>query len=41
MALTQDLSQVLEGLTFKIQGAYDIHSLFNERRYIQPPLYRH
>jgi len=40
MALTQDLSQVLEGLTFKIQGAYDIHSLFNERRYIQPPLYQ-
>lgn len=40
MALSQDLSKVLKGLKFKMQGAYDIHSYFNERRYIQPALYQ-
>ncbi|SHF93783.1 TonB-linked outer membrane protein, SusC/RagA family [Mariniphaga anaerophila] len=39
LALNQDLSFVTEGLKFKIQGAYDIHSFFNERRSIQPALY--
>lgn len=40
MALSQDLSKVLTGLKFKMQGAYDIHSYFNERRFIQPALYQ-
>lgn len=40
MALSQDLSKVLKGLKFKMQGAYDIHSYFNERRFIQPALYQ-
>lgn len=39
LALNQDLSSVLKGLNFKVQGAYDIHSFFNERRSIQPALY--
>lgn len=39
LALNQDLSSVLEGLKFRVQGAYDIHSYFSERRYIQPALY--
>ncbi len=40
LAVNQDLSQVLEGLKFRIQGAYDIHSFFEERRRIQPALYQ-
>lgn len=40
MALSQDMSKVLKGLKFKMQGAYDIHSYFNERRFIQPALYQ-
>lgn len=40
MALSQDLSKVLKGLKFKMQGAYDIHSYFHERRFIQPALYQ-
>ena len=40
MALTQDLKSILDGLTLKIQGAYDINSIFGERRYIQPALYQ-
>ncbi len=39
LALSQDLSSLLDGLKFRIQGAYDIHSFFSERRYIQPSLY--
>jgi len=39
LALNQDLSAITDGLKFRIQGAYDIHSFFNERRSIQPALY--
>lgn len=39
LALNQDLSSVLDGLKFRVQGAYDIHSFFKERRSIQPALY--
>lgn len=39
LALNQDLASVLDGLKFRVQGAYDIHSFFNERRFIQPALY--
>jgi TonB-linked SusC/RagA family outer membrane protein len=40
MALNQDLSVLLEGLKFKVQGSYDIYSWFNETRFIQPALYK-
>jgi TonB-linked SusC/RagA family outer membrane protein len=40
LALSQDLSMLLDGLKFKMQGAYDIQTSFNERRYIQPDLHR-
>lgn len=39
LALNQDLSGVLDGLKFRVQGAYDINSYFSERRRIQPALY--
>ncbi|MDO5570489.1 MAG: TonB-dependent receptor [Bacteroidales bacterium] len=39
LALEQDLSMFLDGLKVKIQGAYDISSYFDERRYISPALY--
>ncbi|MFV0589857.1 MAG: SusC/RagA family TonB-linked outer membrane protein [Draconibacterium sp.] len=39
LALNQDLSALLDGLKFRVQGAYDIHSYFSERRSIQPALY--
>lgn len=39
LALNQDLSGVLDGLKFRVQGAYDIYSYFNERRRVQPALY--
>lgn len=39
IAIDQDLSMILDGLKVKLQGAYDITSMFNERRYIQPALY--
>ena len=39
LALSQDLSSVLDGLKLRAQGAYDVHNYFYERRYIQPPLY--
>jgi TonB-linked SusC/RagA family outer membrane protein len=39
LALNQNLGMLLEGLKLKIQGAYDIQSWFNERRYTQPALY--
>lgn len=40
LALNQDLSNVLEGLKFRIQGAYDIYSYFDERRRVQPSLFK-
>ncbi|MDR2283140.1 MAG: TonB-dependent receptor [Sphingobacterium sp.] len=39
IALNQDLSAVLDGLKFRVQGAYDVNSYFKERRSIQPALY--
>lgn len=39
LAIDQDLSSLLEGLKFRAQGAYDIHSAFAERRWLQPALY--
>lgn len=39
LALNQDLSSLLQGLKFRIQGAYDINSYFEERRRVQPALY--
>jgi TonB-linked SusC/RagA family outer membrane protein len=39
LALNQDLSGILDGLKFRVQGAYDIYSYFNERRRVQPALY--
>lgn len=39
LALNQDLSSVLDGLKLRVQGAYDIHSYFKERRSVQPALY--
>ncbi|MGI6243978.1 MAG: SusC/RagA family TonB-linked outer membrane protein [Prevotella sp.] len=39
IALNQDLSFLLKGLRFRMQGAYDINSYFSERRTIQPALY--
>ncbi|MBE8713823.1 SusC/RagA family TonB-linked outer membrane protein [Sphingobacterium hungaricum] len=39
LALNQDLSPILDGLRFRVQGAYDIYSYFSERRRIQPALY--
>ncbi|MCK3684386.1 TonB-dependent receptor [Maribellus sp. YY47] len=40
LELKQDLSKLLDGLKFRIQGAYDINSYFNEQRTIQPALYQ-
>lgn len=40
MAVNQDLAMLLKGLKFKIQGAYDIQSFFEENRFIQPALYQ-
>lgn len=39
LALNQDLSFLVDGLKFRVQGAYDIHSYFQERRSVQPALY--
>jgi len=39
LALNQNLSSVLDGLKFRIQGAYDVNSYFKERRWVQPALY--
>jgi len=39
LALNQNLSHVLDGLKFRVQGAYDINSYFKERRWVQPALY--
>jgi TonB-linked SusC/RagA family outer membrane protein len=40
LALNQNLSMVLDGLKFKLQGSYDITSAFSEQRRIQPALYQ-
>ena len=40
MALTQDFSNLLEGLKFKIQGSYDINSMFTEMRRLAPAMYQ-
>ncbi len=40
LAINQDLSSVLDGLKFRVQGAYDIQSYFEERRRIQPALFQ-
>jgi len=40
LALNQNLSFLLEGLKIRAQGAYDIHSVFNEMRILQPALYQ-
>ncbi|MFZ4260473.1 SusC/RagA family TonB-linked outer membrane protein [Sphingobacterium sp. HJSM2_6] len=39
LALNQDLSTFIEGLKFRVQGAFDIKSYFDEKRFIQPALY--
>lgn len=39
LALDQDLNGILEGLKIRGQGAYDIHSFFSERRFLQPALF--
>lgn len=39
LSLNQDLSAILKGLKFRVQGAYDINSYFIERRSVQPALY--
>ena len=40
LALEQDLSQILDGLNIKAQGAYDINSSFSESRLLNPALYQ-
>ncbi len=40
LALNQDLSMFLDGLKFRLQGAYDINSHFAETRLVRPPLYQ-
>ena len=40
LALEQDLSQILDGLKIKAQGAYDINSSFWESRLLNPALYQ-
>ena len=39
LAINQDFSELINGLKLRVQGAYDIHSYFNERRSVQPALY--
>jgi len=39
LAFNQDLSMFLDGLRFRIQGAYDLTSWFEELRYVAPALY--
>jgi TonB-linked SusC/RagA family outer membrane protein len=40
LAVSQNLSMILDGLKIRAQGAYDIQSYFNETRLLQPPLYQ-
>lgn len=39
LAVDQNLSMILDGLKFRMQGAYDLYSNFSEGRYIQPALF--
>ncbi|MDR0574426.1 MAG: TonB-dependent receptor [Tannerella sp.] len=39
LALNQDFSMLLDGLKFRMQGAYDITSWFREQRLIMPDMY--
>ncbi|MDR1864743.1 MAG: TonB-dependent receptor [Bacteroidales bacterium] len=39
MAVTQDFSDLVEGLKLKVQGAYDNKSYFTEVRYVRPEMY--
>jgi TonB-linked SusC/RagA family outer membrane protein len=39
LALNQDFSMLLDGLKFRMQGAYDVTSWFNEQRLIMPDMY--
>lgn len=39
LEISQDLAMITEGLKFRAQGAYDIHSYFSEARLIQPALH--
>src|SRR5690606_13520348 len=38
LALNQDFDPWVKGLKFRAQGAYDVHSFFEERRKVQPGL---
>jgi TonB-linked SusC/RagA family outer membrane protein len=40
LELNQNLSKLIEGLRFRIQGAYDLNSYFSENRTVQPALYQ-
>jgi TonB-linked SusC/RagA family outer membrane protein len=40
LALNQDLAFLLDGLKFRLQGAYDVQNYFDEIRFIQPALYQ-
>ena len=40
LAVNQDLNPWVKGLKARVQGAYDIHSFFKERRRVQPALYK-
>ena len=40
LALNQDFSSLIKGLKLRIQGSYDINSMFQETRLLQPPLYQ-
>ncbi|GBU07413.1 SusC/RagA family TonB-linked outer membrane protein [Bacteroidales bacterium] len=39
LAVTQDLSPILEGLKLRVQGAFDNNRNFNETRHILPDMY--
>ena len=39
LAYNQNLSMFIDGLKFRIQGAYDLTSWFEERRFVSPALY--
>jgi len=39
LALTQNFSMFIEGLKWRIQGAYDNSSWFDERRYVLPEMF--
>jgi TonB-linked SusC/RagA family outer membrane protein len=39
LAVTQDLAALLEGLKLKVQGAFDNHTWFSDRRYVLPEMY--